>query len=441
MMLSIPRECHNLVLPKGNRMPHFHRATYGLLAILLFSRAPSQLIHAESHWPRFRGPDGSGHYQAENLPTRWDAGDVKWRTELVGEGHSSACIWNDRIFLTAARRTDAGEVERLVMGIDAGDGRIIWQQSASVGAAEPLHGMNSFATATCASDGERVVAFFGRGGIHCYDMGGKRLWSHDLGTFPGPWGTGASPIIVDDLVIQNCDAAGEAHLTAFDKRTGETVWRTERGNLPRGGWNTPFVIDLGPRRELILNGEYGVRGYDPATGTEHWFCRGFNGRGTPTPAFGHGKLFVISGKPGDVYAVQPGGEGDVTESRMAWHTRRGGGRDLSSPILMGDHLFVVNMMGIGTCYDSTSGKELWQARLDGRFSASPIAADGLIYIQNEAGKTFVIKPDSAKLDIVAQNALGATEGEFFRSTLAPSAGRLYLRSNRAVYCVEKQASG
>jgi outer membrane protein assembly factor BamB len=301
--------------------------------------------------------------------------------------------------------------------------------------------MNSFATPTCAADGERVVAFFGRGGIHCYDIDGKQLWAHDLGTFPGPWGTGASPIIVDDMVVQNCDAAGESHLTAFDKRTGKIVWRTDRGNLPRGGWNTPIIIDAGTRRELILNGEHGVRGYDPTTGTEHWFCRGFNGRGTPTPAFGHGKLFVINGKPGDVYAVQVGGEGDVTESRMVWHTRRGGGRDLSSPILAGNHLFVVNMMGIGTCYDATNGKELWRARLDGKFSASPIAAGGLIYIQNEAGKTFVIRPDSEKLDIVSSNTIGAPEKEIFRSTLAPSAGRLYFRSNRAVYCIEKQTPG
>jgi outer membrane protein assembly factor BamB len=374
------------------------------------------------------------------VPTRWSADDVVWRTELPGRGHSSVCLWGERIFLTAARRTDAGKIERTVLCLDRGNGRQIWRQVASVTEAESLHRMNSFATPTCATDGEQVVAFFGRGGIHCYDMNGEPLWSHDLGSFPGPWGSGASPIIVDNMVIQNCDAAGEGLLAAFEKQTGLALWRTDRGNLPRGGWNTPFVIDLGTRRELILNGEHGVRGYDPATGKEHWFCRGFNGRGTPIPAYGHGLLYVINGKPGDIYAVRPGGQGDVTQTHMAWHTRRGGGRDLSSPILIDKYIFVVNMMGIATCYDAAGGEELWQDRLNGKFSASPIAVRGLIYVQDEAGKTLVIKPGDA-LQIVARNQLGATAEEIFRSTLAPSEGQLFFRSDRAVYCVGKRVSG
>ena len=403
-------------------------AFVGLLAV-------PPAVHAQSDWPRFRGPDGSGHCVEANLPVTWGPRDVVWRTELEGQGHSSACIWDQRIFLTTARKTASDEVERIVLCLDRADGRVIWRRVASVGQGESLHAMNSFATATCASDGERVVAFFGRGGIHCYDMEGKPLWSRDLGTFPGPWGTGASPVIFNDMVIQNCDAEGESFLAALDKRTGEIVWRTDRGSRPRGGWATPILIDTDSRKELILNGEYGVRGYDPATGKEHWFCKGFNGRGTPTPAYGHGLLFVICGKPGDVYAVRPGGEGDVTETHMAWHTLRRGGRDLSSPILVGNHLFVVSMAGIATCYDSATGKQLWLERLDGEFSASPIVAGGLIYIQNEAGQTLVIKPGDA-LEIVAKNDLDAPEDEIFRGTIAPSAGQLFFRSDHAVYCVE-----
>lgn len=411
-----------------------------LLLAILAGLLPLPKAVAQSDWFRFRGPDGSGHCPDENIPVRWGAGDIVWQTKLEGLGNSSVCVWKGQLFLTAARQTDAGQIERRVLCLNRGDGNVVWQQVASVGSAESVHKMNSFASPTCVTDGQRVVAFFGRGGIHCYDMDGKRLWSHDLGEFPGPWGTGASPIMIDDLVIQNCDAGGQSFFIAFNKETGETVWRTDRGERPRGGWSTPFVIDTDQRRELILNGEHGVRGYDPADGRELWFCQGFNGRGTPVPARGNGLLVVVSGKPGDIYAVRPGGQGDVTKTHMAWHTPRGGGRDLSSPIVVGHHAFVVNMMGIGTCYDATNGKELWRERLGGNYSASPIAVNGLIYIQNESGETLVIEPGDS-LKIIARNDLGTTDDEIFRSTLVPSNGQLLFRSNRAVYCVGKSPRG
>lgn len=388
-------------------------------------------------WPRFRGPDGLGHCEETGLPVHWGPGDVAWRAELEGRGFSSPCIADGRIFLTTARRTDDGQIERIVFCLDRTDGHLLWRQVAWTGEPEKIHRMNSYATPTCATDGRHVVAFFGPGGIHAYDVDGKPLWSRDLGSFPGPWGTGASPILVGRLVIQNCDAAGPSSLIALDVDTGKTAWKTDRGERPRGGWNTPFVIDADGRRELILNGESGVRGYDPADGHEFWFCESFNGRGTPIPAYGHGLLYVISGLAGDAYAVRPGGEGDVTDTRMAWHTRRRGGRDLSSPILVGDYLFVVNMAGIATCYRAGDGKQLWQERLDGNFSASPIVAAGLVYIQNEAGQTLVIKPGDT-LEVVARNDLGAPEGELFRSTLAPSDGQLFFRSDGVVYCVGKR---
>jgi len=410
----------------------------GLAMIVVAGAALEPARGDMAQWPRYRGPDGSGHCREKGLPVRWEPADVAWRIELEGRGHSSVCLWGERIFLTAARKTDEGQVERAVICLDRNDGHVLWRQVAGVGEAEKLHNMNSFATPTCATDGQRVAVFFGRGGMHCYDVDGKPLWSRDLGEFPGVWGTGASPVILGELVIQNCDAEGPSALVALDKRTGRTVWQADRGERPRGGWNTPIVIDAGSREELILAGEHGVRGYDPADGRELWFCQSFNGRGTPIPAFGKGMLFVISGKPGDVYAVRPGGEGDVTAGRMAWHTQRRSGRDLSSPILVGEHLLVVNMAGIGTCYAAADGRQLWQERLEGAFSASPIAIDSLVYIQNEAGQTLVIRPGET-LDVVACNDLGAPEDEIFRSTMVPSQGQIFFRSDRAVYCVGRRA--
>jgi len=418
-------------------IPAVARAVARLLILLAFLQLLQTSLMAESHWPRFRGPSGTGQSADNNVPVQWGPKDVAWRSELDGQGHSSVIIWDEKIFLTSARRTADANVQRLVSCIDRDTGNVVWQQVASVGQAEANHRMNSFATATCATDGDRVVAFFGLGGIHAYDMNGQRLWSRELGDFPGPWGTAASPIIVDDLVVQNCDALGASYVVALDKKTGEVVWKTARGQMPRGGWSTPLLIDTGSRKELVLNGEYGVHSYDPKSGRELWFCEGFNGRGTPSPIFNGRQLLVVSAKPGDTFALRPGGSGDVTSTHMVWHTPRSGGRTLSSPILAGGFLQTVSMNGISVCYDAGTGNEQWILRLDGSFTASPVTAGGLIYLQNEAGTTLVIKPGK-ELNIVARNEIEPTDGEIFRSSLVPSEGQIFCRSDRAVYCIGKR---
>jgi len=364
---------------------------------------------------------------------KWSPADVAWRTELPGIGHSSPCLWDERIFLTSARKSGS-QVERYVICLDRGSGEILWKHRASAGEAEKVHSMNCFATATCATDGERIVAFFGRGGIHCYDIAGKKLWSYDAGDIPSPWGAAASPIIVGSKVIQNCDAAGASALIALDTKNGKVVWKTDRDDKPRGGWSTPILIDTGDMKELVLNGEFGVDGYNPDTGKHLWFCKGFNGRGTPMPLLNNGILYLLSGKPGDTFAVRPGGKGDVTASHMVWHTPRKKGRVLSSPAIYQDHMLNVSMEGYANCYDAPTGNLLWTERLDGRYTASPLLARGLFYIQSEAGETLVIRPGE-KLDIVATNKVGAGAKEIFRASPVPAQGQLLLRSDRVLYCV------
>jgi outer membrane protein assembly factor BamB len=410
-----------------------NRTTFILLLALI--AAPAIDLNAESRWPRFRGPGGSGRSSATNLPVKWSQTDVAWRTELQGEGVSSPSLWDEKLFLTSALKNDSAEIERRVLCLNRTNGEILWQEMAVTGTPEKNHGMNGFATPTCATDGERVVAFFGRGGMHCYDMSGTKLWSHTLGDFPGPWGIAASPIIAGNTVIQNCDAQGESYLIALDKATGRELWRTPRSEMPRGGWSTPIVMDTGSRKELILNGEFGVNSYDPETGKGLWFCKGFSGRGTPSPLFGHGLIFMLTGKRGDTFAIRPGGQGDVTKTHMAWHTPRASGRTLTSPLLIKNYLLTIDMGGNCICYDAPSGRQLWKERLSGRFSASPIAAADLAYFQSEAGKTFVIRPGEAKMTIVAENEIETQDGETFRASPVPGEGQLFTRSNRAVYCI------
>src|SRR5215475_911965 len=156
-------------------------------------------LSAEPSWPCWRGPDGTGHSAESRLPVRWDANSIVWKTPLKGRGQSSPILWGDRIFLTSA--LDSGKT-RLVFCVDRNNGKVLWEHEAWTGTPEASHAMNGWASASCVTDGERVVAFFGKGGIHCYSVEGKPLWKRDLGSFPGPWGSSASPIIVGDLVIQ-----------------------------------------------------------------------------------------------------------------------------------------------------------------------------------------------------------------------------------------------
>jgi outer membrane protein assembly factor BamB len=418
-------------------------------------------VAAESNWPRWRGPQQDGQSAEANLPVKWSAADVVWKTPLPGAGQSSPIIWGDRIFLTSY--LDQGK-ERLVFCVDRKTGKILWRQTAWKGQPEDVHPLNGWASASCVTDGEIVVAFFGIGGIHAYTLDGKPLWSRDLGKFASndkSWGTAACPIMVDGLIVQNCDADIDGYLVALDKKTGNEVWRAKRRD--HRGWSTPIVINTDKRRELVLNGHEGVQAYDPATGRELWFCKGFNGRGEPTVTPAGDVLCVVNGLAGDFYSVRPGGDGDVTETHMAWHTPRRGGRDCPSPIVVGPYAIVCDMDGFATCYDAHDGRIYEKVRLTGpKFSGSPIAANGLVYIVNEDGKTIVIKP-GPKLDIVAENDLPTRskektagtsapakaaaknpktaptdQDEIFRASPTPSDGQLFIRSTTVLYCVGKK---
>lgn len=392
---------------------------------------------AEENWNQFRGPTGRGHSDAKDVPVSWDESNIAWKVELKGEGQSSPVNWGDRMFLTSASEDGT---ERFVLCLSVADGKTIWEKSVKCDNPEDFHAMNGRATPTCATDGKTVVAFFGPGGLHAYDMEGKPKWSLDLGDFPGSWGIAASPILVDNMVIQNCDCEGDSRLLAVDIETGKTIWETKRETKPKGGWSTPTLIDYEGKRELVLNGEFGVRGYDPANGKELWFCKGFNGRGAPVPDYADGKLFVVNGKPGDTYCVKPGGSGDVTDSRMVWHAPRKGGRDLPSPAVVDGYLFVASMSGIATCYDAETGKPYYSERLGEivDLAAAPLVANGLVYMQTVTGGDVIVIRPGKELDIVAVNSLGeGAKNQIFRATLAPIGDKLFIRSRDTLYCIQK----
>lgn len=384
------------------------------------------------NWAQWRGPRGDGHAVARDVPTKWDASSVKWRSPLPGKGQSTPVQWGDRIFLTTALEDGR---QREVLGISAVDGKILWRKTAWTGEPEKSHAMNGWASATCATNGEVVVAFFGKGGLHAYTVEGEPLWSLDLGPFEGPWSTAACPMIVGDLVIQNGDADANAFIEAFDLKTGKSVWRQTRPD--HRGWSTPIVWRRGDRAELVLNGHAGVVAYDPAKGTVLWSTKNSSGRGEPTVTPAANSLYVVCGLAGEMYSLlDSAAKTGPAAPPKAWGAARRGGRDLSSPLVIDNYLLVTSLNGIASCYEAATGKELWKERLTGQFSGTPIAVDGLAMYQNEAGETTVIKP-GPKLEIVCRNTLSPAADEIFRASLTPVAGRIYSRSDKVLYCIGK----
>jgi outer membrane protein assembly factor BamB len=401
-----------------------------IAVLVVFSFIATTLVFADD-WPTWRGPHGNGHSSETNLPVKWDAKSIVWKTALPGIGQSSPVVKGDRIFLTSY--LDKGK-KRVLLCVERATGKILWQQEAWSGVPEKTHQMNGWASATCATDGEHVFAFFGKGGLHCYTADGKKVWSRDLGQFSGDWGTTASPLLFGDLVVQNCDSTAKPFLLAVDKHTGKDVWKTPRPTPQKGGWSSPILVNTGQRPEIVLNGEAFVIGYDPKSGAELWRCKAFAGRGEPTIAPDKNRVFVVNGLAGDIYSVKIGGAGDVTKSNILWHTPRKGNRDQPSPIVVGDYLLVADMKGVTTCYDANTGKIWWKERIGaGEFTASPVAANGLAYFLSEQGDTIVLEP-AREMKKVSTNPLSAS-GELFRATLTPSNGQFFARSQTHLYCI------
>ena len=398
-----------------------------------FPRAPSDPIG----WPQWRGP-GAGDIASSASPAvRFHAsGGYRWKIELPGEGNSSPIAWGDSILLTTAlAETDPPTLA--ILCYDRRDGRLVWQRE--VGQAQGrTHAKNGYASATLATDGERIVAFFGSNGLFCCDFSGNRLWHADLGDLDHQWGTAASPVIYRDRVIQLCDAQKASSIAAFNKQTGKRVWRTERPSS--GCWSTPVHVEVTEagtnRTELVVNGTDGkdadarlVLAYDPKDGRELWRVRGTTQFVTPTTIVGRGLIYSTSGRNGPIIAIRPGGSGDVTDTHVAWKLRRGGPY-IPTGLVYGDRLYVVTDFGQVTCYRPDDGEAIWTKRLGGDFSASLVAGGGRIYATSEQGVVYAFSA-ADEFKLLAENDLK----ERTLATPAIHAGELFIRTAGHLYCI------
>jgi len=413
------------------------------------------------NWPSFRGPNASGIADGLELPTRWDAvtgTNVDWKTAIPGLGHSSPILWEDRAFVTTAvsddpdaifvhgidgridRRSDISIQTYYVYSLDRRTGELLWQREASRGVPKiQRQRKNSYASPTPVTDGRHLIAYFGSEGLYAYDFDGNLLWKQDLGVIDAgasyddtyDWGPASSPIIYNGLVIVLADQqAGRSFMAAFDVATGEPAWRTKREVI--SSFSTPSLYEGDARVELVTNGAELIHGYDPMTGKELWRLSGSSKNTTPTPVVWNDLLFIVSGyriKP--IFAVRPGGSGDITDTDfVVWSSTRDGSY-MTTPIVYRNLLYTLQDNGVLTCYRARTGERVYQTRVAaGAFSASPIAADGRLYLSSEDGEIYVVRA-GPEYELLETNRMG----EVVMATPAAAKGQLLIRTQHHLYSI------
>jgi outer membrane protein assembly factor BamB len=387
---------------------------------------------AADPWPRFRGPNGTGISADKGIPVQWtDKDGILWKTAIPGLGNSSPVVWGDRVFLQSS--TPDGHA-RMLLCVSTAEGKVLWQHTIKATPTR-IHPKNTLASSTPATDGRAVYAVIWDGtqiGVYAYDMAGKPLWQRNLGGFASQHGPGMSPIICRDTVVVANDQDGVSTLVGLKAKTGEIVWQTAREAF-RACYSTPFLLEgSGDSIDLIVASTAGLTSYEPATGKEKWKWK-WVFSGMPLRTVGSavcvdGLVFANSGDGnGDRHTVAVS-IADGTPKSL-WEKHRGFPY-VPSMLAWHSYLFYVNDDGIAGCCVARSGEPLWNERLGGKVSASPILIDGKIYAINESGGVFVFAADSSF------RLLGKSEvGEGVMATPAVADGRLYIRGREYLYCV------
>lgn len=426
-------------------------------------------MSATGSWPSFRGTAAGGVAEGTNLPDTWDGvkgTNILWHTPIPGLAHSSPIVWGNRVFVTTAISSkpdakfkpglygdgdasdDRSPQRWMIYAVDKSTGKILWERLAQEGVPlQKRHIKSTYASATPATDGRVVVASFGSQGLHTYDVNGNFLWKVDLGrmdvgAYDLPsfeWGTASSPIIWNGLVILQVDTQADSFLIALKAETGETVWKTDREELP--SWGTPTVAMTAQGPMLVTNASNFIRGYDPRTGRELWRLGGSSKITAPTPIFGDGMFVVASGRAPErpIFVVRPEAKGNITlpdgktsSEAVAW-SKTGRGSYMPTPLIYRGLLYVLANNGVLDAYNLKSGEEVYRQRLstvgDG-FSASPVAADGKIYLSNEDGDIIVATAGS-EFKQLSVNPMG----ELLMATPALSDGVMYVRTVRGLFAI------
>lgn len=423
-------------------MVQFYR---GFVLLLFLSVVFASALHAQD-WPRFRGPGGLGVSDAGDLPLTWSATEnVLWKTALPGYGSSSPIALDGKLYVTCYSgygiEPGRGDMEDLMLHVICVDGRtgeILWDRHVAPDLPEePQVRDHGYAAATPATDGDHLYVFFGKSGVFKFDFDGRQIWRTQVGTETHNWGSGTSPVLVDDMVIINACVESGA-LVALDKSSGEEVWRA--GGL-RESWNTPLVTTAASgRRELIVADQGKVLAFDPATGTPLWNCAtDIRWYMAPSAVAADGVVYCLGGRSGTTsMAVRAGGSGDVTHSHRLWTSENGS--NVSSPVIHEGHLYWMHeQRGIAFCATASTGEIVYEERLPGaqQVYASALLADERLYYLARNGDTFVL-PARPEFELLAHNKLD--DRSTFNASPIVWDNTLILRSDRNLYAIKSRGT-
>ncbi len=407
------------------------------LFTFLIAFAATASAHAD--WLQFRGPN-FGIAPDKNLPLTWSSDkNIAWKTPIPGFGASSPIVIGDKVLVTyytgyGLDKDEPGEqknLKRHLVCVERKNGKILWTQDVAGNPPEAnyvgFQSLHGYASSTPVSDGTNVYVFYGKSGVHAYDLEGTPLWFKDVGSKTYYWGVGVSPILYKNSLIINASTES-GPMIAFDKTTGKQLWRTSD---IKESWSTPAIVNLkGGKAELVVSGNKQVLGFDPDTGKDLWHADSFDWYVCPSVTAHDGVVYTLQNST--AVAVKAGGKGDVTQSHTVWQKNLGA--TVTSMVAHDGHVYWANN-GNAYCLKASDGTQVYRERLPdgGDFYASPILADGKIYYVSRAAGTYVV--DAApKFKLLAHNTM-EQDKSVFNGTPAVSGSQLFLRSDRYLYCI------
>jgi outer membrane protein assembly factor BamB len=419
-------------------------------------------------WPHWRGPAATGVSSERGLPTRWsDTDNIAWKASIRGLGISSPIVSRDLVFVTSqggtgvvrpgprlvqgGNPTDAGEralgggsgrsdekVVFLVSAFDRRTGARKWEfELPAEGDPPAVHEKHNLASPSPVTDGERVYAWFATGQIAAIDTTGRLVWKKNLGTDYGPfvinWGHGSSPVVHKGVILLLCYHEKASYLLALDARTGAVRWKKDAAPGVTS-YSTPLVVESGDRTEIVVNSSVGVSGHDFASGERLWHFDEDNRFPIPTPVAQDGVIYMSRGyRSSPFMAIRAGGRGTIAESQIVWRVPSGAPY-ISSPIQHEGLLYMTGDVGVLTVCDAKTGERVYQERVGGVYTASPVAGDGKVYLVSEDGETIVLSAGRTPA-ILARNRLNARQ----LASPAIAGGRLFIRSDDVLYAIGKGA--
>jgi outer membrane protein assembly factor BamB len=406
----------------------------------------SQVVSFAGNWPQWRGPNMNGFTEEKNLPVRWSAAEnITWKLAMPDFSGSTPIVWNDHVFLNVGEGT-----ELYLLCLDRNQGREMWKKHLGTGNAKVRK--QNMSSPSPVTDGTGVWVMTGTGLLKGFDFSGNELWTReiqkDYGFFGLNWGYASSPLLFKDLlyvqVLHGMKTNDPSYVLAIETRTGKTRWRVVRPTDARleshDCYATPALLRYDNKEEIVISGGDYVTGHDPATGEELWRAGGLNPakdssyRIVASPVIADGMIYASS-RVRPLLALKAGGRGDVTKTNLVWTTEQG--PDVPTPATDGKYIFILNDRGILWCRDAKSGTEIWgnQRVRPGTYSASPVIADGKLYVTSEDGITTVLQA-GPEFKVLAENELP----EYTLSSAAISDGQIFIRTQSFLYCIGKRTS-